>query len=163
MNLHTVLSRQSAKRLCLDLRKGGKIIVFTNGCFDLIHEGHLRYLEKAKSFGDVLIVAVNSDQSIKRIKGEKRPLVNERQRAKIIASLYCVDYSVIFNEDNPIKLISELKPDIHVKGGDYKKERLPEYSTVISYGGSVKILPYIKGVSTTNLIDKILNVYGKKS
>ncbi len=139
----------------LNREERGKKIVFTNGCFDLIHLGHVRYLKKAKTFGDVLIVGLNSDSSVKRLKGKSRPIMPQTARAEVLAALNPVDYVVIFNEDTPERLISLIKPDVHVKGGDYEGKELPEKSLVESYGGEVVIVDEEEGYSTTSLIEKI--------
>jgi D-glycero-beta-D-manno-heptose 1-phosphate adenylyltransferase len=160
---HIVISRETARRLSRSLQVQGQKLVFTNGCFDILHIGHVKYLEKAKSLGDVLMVGINSDRSAKILKGPRRPLITEEERAKIISSLYSVDYAIIFDEETPIQLISELKPNIHVKGGDYTMQNLPEYNIVYSYGGKIKILSYINGKSTTNIIKQIISTYDIKN
>jgi rfaE bifunctional protein nucleotidyltransferase chain/domain len=132
-----------------------KKIVFTNGCFDLLHPGHAMYLSQAKALGDILIVGLNSDASIQKIKGKNRPINNQCFRATMLLALKPVDAVVIFSEDTPIELIQLIKPQVHVKGGDYNPLDLPEYSTVIANGGHVECLPFLKGHSTTNLIQKI--------
>ena len=137
------------------LRRVGQKIVFTNGCFDLLHLGHVRYLEQAKALGDVLVVAVNSDDSVRALKGEGRPLIPESQRAQIIAALACVDFVTIFSDPDPIPTIQALRPDVHVKGGDYTEEQLPEAEVVKAYGGEVVIIPQIDAPSTSNLIERI--------
>lgn len=134
-----------------------KKIVFTNGCFDLLHPGHSHYLTEAKALGDVLIVGLNSDESVKQIKGNDRPINNEDFRSKMLMSLKPVDAVVIFNENTPIQIISIIKPAIHVKGGDYKITDLPEYETVVSNGGRVELLSFLDGYSSTNIINKLLN------
>ena len=136
-------------------RDRGEKVVFTNGCFDLLHIGHLRYLEAARHLGDFLIIGLNSDSSIRKIKGRSRPFLPEKERAEILSSLEFVDYIVIFEELTPCNLIENLKPDFHVKGGDYKREDLPELSVVESYGGEVVLLKEVAGQSTTNLVEKI--------
>jgi D-glycero-beta-D-manno-heptose 1-phosphate adenylyltransferase len=160
---HIVISRETARGLSRSLHVQGQKLVFTNGCFDILHIGHVKYLEKAKSLGDVLMVGINSDRSAKILKGRGRPLITEEERAKIISSLYSVDYAIIFDEETPIQLISELKPNIHVKGGDYTMQNLPEYNIVYSYGGKIKILSYINGKSTTNIIKQIISTYDIKN
>ena len=130
-------------------------VVFTNGCFDLLHIGHVRYLYEAKKQGDILIVALNSDSSVKKLKGNNRPIINENERAELLAALEMIDYIIIFEELTAKKLINNLKPDIYVKGGDYSKETLTEWETVEKNGGEVKLLKEIKGRSTTSLIKKI--------
>lgn len=136
------------------LRSEGKKIVFTNGCFDLLHVGHVRYLQEARSLGDVLVVGVNSDASVKRLKGPTRPVQVENDRAEILAALGCVGFSVIFTEDTPENLIKKVKPDILVKGGDWKIEQIVGGTFVTSYGGQVMSLQFIDGKSTTKLIEK---------
>lgn len=143
------------------LREEGKKVVFTNGCFDILHLGHVRYLEEAKAQGDILIVGVNSDSSVRGIKGDKRPLVGEKERIELLAALEVTDYLLLFAERTPERIISVLQPDVHVKGGDYKKEELPEASLVESYGGEVVLVGVVKGLSTTNLIKRIIEVYGE--
>lgn len=135
----------------------GKKIVFTNGCFDLIHKGHITLLKKAKSEGDLLVVAINSDNSIRKIKGENRPIYPEDERAEILAAFQMVDFVTIFNEDNPHKIISELKPDVLVKGGDWTVETVIGRDIVEANGGEVIIIPQIKGFSTSKIVDKIKN------
>ena len=152
-----VLNREEASKLIEDLKKQGKQVVFTNGCFDILHVGHMTYLEEAKEFGDYLFVGVNSDESVKRLKGPTRPINSEVDRAELLAGLKAVDYTVIFTEDIPVELIGELKPSIHVKGGDYKKEDLPETKVVESYGGRVEIVSLVEGKSTSNVVKKIQN------
>ena len=131
-------------------------IVFTNGCFDIIHRGHVEYLNKAKKLGDILIVGINSDESIKKIKGNKRPIIPLYSRAYVLDNLKAVDFVVPFDEETPIELIKIIKPDVHVKGGDYKEEDLPEAEIVKSYGGEIKIIPLIEGFSTTKIIEWVL-------
>jgi rfaE bifunctional protein nucleotidyltransferase chain/domain len=137
------------------LRSSGKKLVFTNGCFDLLHLGHVRYLEDARSLGDLLIVGINSDESVKKLKGPGRPLKSQMERAGILAALEAVDYVVVFEEENPIRVISALKPDIHVKGGDYRADAIPEYSCVREYGGEVVIVPFLDGYSTSGFLEII--------
>ncbi len=140
----------------------GKRIAFTNGCFDLLHVGHVKYLQKAKSFGDILILGLNSDASVRRLKGEKRPLIGEEERAHILAALDCIDYVVIFDEDTPLRLIETLKPAVLVKGGDYTPEGVVGKDVVESYGGRVELVTFVDGRSTTNIIEKILRAYGEE-
>lgn len=132
-----------------------KPIVFTNGCFDILHLGHLTYLSEARELGNFLWIGVNSDLSVKGLKGEGRPINYEQDRAIMLASLLFVDAVTIFPENTPIEILSIIKPDIHVKGGDYIAEEMPEYKTVTGYGGKVKILPFVAGKSSTNIINKI--------
>lgn len=161
MTMDRIIERESITGTLKEIRHGKKL-VFTNGCFDIIHLGHINYLEKARQLGDILVVGINSDSSVRTIKGDKRPLIREEERAKIVSSLRFVDYVVIFDEKTPISIIKEIQPDIHVKGGDYNAEDLPEYSTVKSYGGKVVILPYLPGKSTTGIIEKILSAFGRE-
>ena len=140
-------------------RTDGDVVVTTNGCFDVLHLGHLRYLQAARQLGDLLVVAVNSDSSVRQLKGENRPLVPEAERAEMLAGLECVDYVVIFPELTPIDLLSELKPSIHVKGGDYKLEQLVERGVVEANGGKVIVGLNVPGKSTTNLIEVICERY----
>tara|TARA_Y200000002_G_C22249244_1_gene483076 strand:- start:46 stop:507 length:462 start_codon:yes stop_codon:yes gene_type:complete len=130
-------------------------ITFTNGCFDLLHPGHIDYLTKAKSYGDILIVGLNSDESVTSLKGENRPINNQEFRAMMLIGLKPVDYVVIFNEETPIELIKKIQPTTHVKGGDYSATELPEYEVVIASGGNVQIVPFLDGFSSTSLINKI--------
>lgn len=137
------------------LKMQGKRIVFTNGCFDLLHVGHVRYLAAAKALGDLLLVGVNSDASVKRLKGELRPVQNQNDRAEILAALGAVDFVVIFNEDTPLNLIKRVKPDFLVKGGDWKPEQIIGSDFVAQYGGKTISLIFIEGKSTTQIVNKI--------
>ncbi len=139
----------------------GKRIVFTNGCFDILHRGHVSYLNTAKSFGDVLIIGLNSDHSVRRLKGENRPINSLEDRAQILSALSCVDHIIPFDGDTPIDLIRMIKPDIYVKGGDYTKEQLPEAPVVEKLGGRVEILPYLADRSTTGVIERIRKIYAE--
>jgi len=136
------------------LRSKGKRIVFTNGCFDIIHLGHVEYLKKAKALGDVLVVGLNSDSSVRAIKGKAKPVNNEAARAKVLAAFYFVDFVTIFGEPTPEKLIKKLKPGILVKGGDWKGKRIAGDSFVKSLGGRVVTVPFVKGYSTSGLIKR---------
>ena len=138
----------------LERVRTGRVIVFTNGCFDLLHVGHLTYLERARSLGDLLVVGVNSDDSVRRLgKGPGRPLNAAADRALVLAGLRCVDYVTVFGEDTPVQTLELLKPGIHTKGGDYLADELPEAAAVRAYGGRVEILPFVEGYSTTALIE----------
>ncbi len=137
------------------LKGEGKRLVFTNGCFDLLHVGHVRSLAEAKGLGDVLIVGLNSDGSVRRLKGEGHPLVPQEERAEVLAALEAVDYVVIFEEDTAERLLSLLQPHLYVKGGNYTLETLPEAPAVLCYGGEVRILFLAPGVSTSSLIDRL--------
>jgi len=141
------------------LKSQGKRVVFTNGCFDILHYGHTKYLQDARAKGDYLIVALNSDSSIKKIKGKDRPIVNQSDRLKVVAALGCVDSVVLFNQDTPIRLIRELKPDILVKGGDWDKARIVGAVFVQGYGGKVLTIKLVKGRSTSAIIRKIAGLY----
>jgi len=137
-------------------RAAGARIVFTNGCFDLLHVGHVRYLREARRLGDLLVVGLNSDASVRTLdKGRERPLVPEAQRAEVLAALACVDYVVVFGEPDPGKLIAELQPDVLVKGGDWAPEQIVGRETVEARGGLVQSIPLVPGVSTTALVEKI--------
>jgi D-beta-D-heptose 7-phosphate kinase/D-beta-D-heptose 1-phosphate adenosyltransferase len=140
-------------------KQRGKSIVFTNGCFDLLHVGHVKYLQAARQLGDLLVLGLNSDDSIRRLKGSGRPLIGQDERAHILAALNCIDYVVIFDEDTPLELITQLRPDILVKGGDYTAEGVVGRDLVESYGGRVELINFIDGKSTTNIINKILESY----
>jgi D-glycero-beta-D-manno-heptose 1-phosphate adenylyltransferase len=146
---------EELKSLVEEKRLQGKTIVFTNGCFDIIHIGHVRLLQEARTRGDMLIVGVNSDLSVKRLKGPSRPLVREEDRAEIIAALESVDYVVIFAEDTPVETIKALKPHIHVKGGDYDLSAIPEAEVIKSYGGELWSFRTVDGYSTTTLVEKL--------
>ncbi len=150
-----IVSRKKIKEIVKKLKKEGKKIVFTNGCFDLIHKGHIYLLKEAKKLGDVLIVGLNSDSSIKKIKGKGRPILKEKERGFIIDNIKGVDYVVIFNEKTPFKLIKEIKPDILVKGGDYKENEVVGGEFVKKRKGRVVIIPYLKNFSTTKIIERI--------
>ena len=134
--------------------RGKKKIVFTNGCFDWLHVGHVRYLQEARSHGDLLVVGVNSDESVRRLKGPTRPVQNEADRAEILAALACVDYSVLFTQDTPYELIKIARPDVLVKGGDWRPDQIVGSDLVQAIGGQVLSLQFVDGKSTTNLINK---------
>ena len=153
-----LIDRNDVENFCGKLRSEKKIIVFTNGCFDILHVGHVRYLSAAKNFGEVLIVGLNTDSSVKVLKGNDRPINNENDRAEVLLALKSVDHVVLFHERTAEKLIAEIKPDVYVKGGDYTLETLPEAKIVQSYGGRVEFIPMVAGRSTTNVIKKISKV-----
>lgn len=153
--LNKIKSAGSLAKTLFALRSKGRRIVFTNGCFDILHVGHVAYLEKAKTLGDVLIVGLNSDKSVRTIKGKSRPINNERDRAKVLAALYFVDYITIFSEATPKELIKKLRPDTIVKGGDWKAADIVGASLVRAYGGRVVVLPFVRGYSTTSLIKRL--------
>ena len=137
------------------LQASGRRVVFTNGCFDILHAGHVRYLNAARAAGDVLVLGLNSDASVRRLKGESRPINGEEDRAEVLAGLAAFDYVVIFDEPTAEPLVELLKPDVYVKGGDYTVERLPEARNVASYGGETVLIPEVPGRSSTNMIKKI--------
>ena len=140
-------------------RRAGRRIVFTNGCFDLLHVGHVKYLQQARRLGDLLVLGLNSDASIRRLKGEKRPLIGEAERGHVLAALDCIDYVVVFDEDTPLELIAALRPQILVKGGDYTPDTVVGKELVESWGGRVELIPFVEGKSTTRTIEKILEQY----
>ena len=150
-----VIKRKEAEKLALDIKKQGKTMVFTNGCFDILHIGHVRYLKESAKFGDYLIIGLNSDSSVKRLKGETRPINNESDRAELLSELGFVDYVVIFDEDTPQNLLDEIKPEVYTKGADYTLDTLPEAKTVLKNGGRVEFINLVEGKSTTNVIKKI--------
>lgn len=143
------------------LKERGRSVVFTNGCFDLIHKGHLDYLKKSKSFGDVLIVAVNSDSSVRKVKGKGRPILPQKDRAEIIAALEPVDYVFIFNEETPLRVINVLKPDILVKGADYRLSEIVGAREMKSWGGQVKRVKLTEGRGTREIIQTILRDFSR--
>jgi rfaE bifunctional protein nucleotidyltransferase chain/domain len=151
-----IVTRAELPGLGERLRAEGRRVVFTNGCFDLFHVGHLRYLTQARALGDVLVVALNSDAGVRRLKGPSRPILPEDERAELLVGLACVDYVTLFDEQLPNDTLTALRPHLHVKGGDYEAERLPETPLVRSLGGEVVIMPLVEGRSTTSLIQRIL-------
>lgn len=157
-----LVKQSELNNLLKQLRAQGKTIVTTNGCFDILHVGHVRYLEKAKSFGDVLIIALNSDKSVKSIKGDSRPINNENDRAEILSALRSVDYVVLFDEDSPINLLLQIKPDVHTKGADYTVETLPEAKGIIEAGGRIEFISFVEGKSTTAVIEKMRKINSEK-
>ena len=161
MSQQKIYKRNELAAILQQLKYEGNVVVTTNGCFDVLHLGHLRYLQAARQLGDHLVVAINSDTSVRELKGENRPLVPEDERAEMLAGLECVDYVVIFPELTPIELLSKLKPSIHVKGGDYKLEQLVEREIVEKNGGKVIVGLNVPGKSTTNLIEVICQRYAE--
>jgi D-glycero-beta-D-manno-heptose 1-phosphate adenylyltransferase len=167
LHLRWLLGPAMTKILSLDqlqtererLRRLGGRVVFTNGCFDLIHPGHIRYLQEARRLGDALIVALNSDRSVRELKGEKRPILNQNERAEVMAALNCVDYVTIFDWPTPREIIAALLPDVLVKGGDWDLDRIVGRDEVEAAGGEVLSLPFIEGCSTTELIERIVQRY----
>ena len=152
-----VLRRENIAEFVRNLQKSGKTVVATNGCFDILHVGHVRYLQKTKSFANYLVVLLNSDKSVKSIKGEGRPVNNENDRAEILCALSCVDYVVLFDEDSPRDLLDEIKPDVYTKGADYTMETLPEADVMVKNGTRVEFIDFVQGKSTTATIAKINN------
>ncbi len=156
-----IINRADIPALKQKLKADGKIVVFTNGCFDILHAGHIDYLNKAKNCGDILIVALNSDKSIKKNKGELRPIIPENERALIMSNLRSVDYVTLFDEETPEKLLTELLPDVLVKGADWKVDQVVGRSIVETNGGRIERINIIHQQSTSKIINKILEVYKK--
>lgn len=151
-----ILSWEQAREVVRQLQTQGRKVVFTNGCFDLLHVGHVRYLQAARALGDFLVVGLNTDASVRRLgKGTDRPLVPEKERAEILAALACVDAVVLFSQDTPLELILHLRPDVLVKGGDYTLETVVGAREVQAWGGEVRIIPLVPGYSTTSLVARI--------
>jgi D-beta-D-heptose 7-phosphate kinase/D-beta-D-heptose 1-phosphate adenosyltransferase len=151
------LSLDQAKIYTDNQRQAGKTIVFTNGCFDILHAGHVRYLNQAKALGDILIIGLNSDDSVRRLKGESRPVHSEQDRAFVLLGLKAVDAVVVFNEDTPLNLIETILPDVLVKGGDWSLDKIVGRDVVEKHGGKVQTISFLEGRSTTNTIKKIIN------
>ena len=149
------LANNSLEESCREIRLKDKKIVFTNGCFDILHPGHIHILSKAKSLGDILVVGLNSDLSVKKLKGDKRPLVSEDDRCRVLLSLRFVDYVIIFNELTPLKVIKKIKPDYLVKGGDYNENDIVGSDFVKASGGQVEIIKFLEGYSSSNYIDNL--------
>lgn len=158
MGEEKIVARETLASLLEEHRRQGRRIVFTNGCFDILHAGHVRYLAQARRLGDVLIVALNTDRSVRAIKGPDRPVVGQEERAFVVAGLESVDYVTFFDDKTPLSLIEALQPDILVKGGDWKADNVVGGDVVRSRGGDVVVLPYLEGASTTNIIEKIRRV-----
>lgn len=154
-----ITPRNELKATVERLKREGKKVVFTNGCFDILHAGHTRYLREARKLGDALILALNSDSSVRSIKGPMRPIVPEAERAEVVASLDSVDYVTVFDELTPLELIEYLRPDVIVKGGDWAEKDIVGAEAVRKWGGRVAVMPEIEGASTTSIIDKVLQVY----
>ena len=152
-----IVSEEQLVSLIRELRQQERSVVFTNGCFDILHAGHVRYLTAAKGLGDILIVGLNSDSSVSALKGPTRPVNSQDDRAEVIAGLAAVDYVVIFADATAERLVSLIKPDIYVKGGDYKIEQLPEARIAAAYGGKTVLIPEVPGRSSSNIIKKIAN------
>jgi len=157
--LAKLIEKNNLEKIIAELKKNNKKIVFTNGCFDIVHAGHIDYMEKAKKLGDVLFVGLNSDASVKKIKGSKRPVVEERYRSRLLEGLSSIDYIAVFNEDTPLELIKKVKPDVLVKGEDWKDKGVVGEEFVKSYGGAVKLIELMPGISTSGIIENILKAY----
>ena len=153
MHQNKIVDRKKLKSIISELKNRGKKIVFTNGCFDILHIGHIRYFEEAKNFGDVFVIGLNSDSSVSKIK-PGRPVIPEQQRAEVLSALYMVDYIILFNEDTPYGLIKEIKPDVLIKGADWKEEDIVGRDIV----KEVHTIPFVKGASTSEIIRKIQNL-----
>lgn len=158
-----IVSRSELKDIVKKLKAEGKKVVSTSGCFDILHAGHVTYLAAAKEKGDILIVLLNSDSSVKRLKGDQRPIVPENERAIVLAGLESVDYICIFDEDTPCSVVEEIQPSTVIKGGDYQGKWIPEMDSVATYGGSVEYVQLVDGCSTTNIVNKVIAVYGKEN
>src|SRR5215468_12782510 len=156
----TILSLEQLQTERERLRRLGRRVVFTNGCFDLIHPGHIKYLQEARRLGDALIVALNSDRSVRELKGEKRPILNQNERAEVMAALNCVEYVTIFDESTPREIIAALLPDALVKGGDWDLDRIVGRDEVEAAGGEVLNLSFVEGCATTDVIERIVQRYG---
>lgn len=150
-----IIEQSDLKDIVRELKAAGKQIVFTNGCFDVLHVGHVRYLSEARKLGDILIVGLNSDVSVCRLKGPERPVNTEQDRAEVLAALTAIDYIVLFEEETAEALIPLVQPHIYVKGGDYEVKDLPEAGVVAGYGGEIVLIPEVTGKSTTNILRKL--------
>ncbi len=153
-----LLTREALIRERERLRREGKRLVFTNGCFDLLHPGHVRYLSQARAMGDALVVALNGDRSVRKLKGEGRPILNEQERAEVVSALEAVDYVTIFEEETPRELVAELLPDVLVKGGDWPIDQIIGREEVEASGGRVVSLPYVERLSTSEIIERVKRV-----
>lgn len=153
--MNVISNIEKIDEIVAELKKQNKKIAFTNGCFDILHSGHVAYLEKARTFGDVLVVGLNSDNSVRRLKGKPRPYVNEDDRAYVLSRLEAVDIVCLFSEDTPLELLKKVKPDFLIKGGDYNLDQIVGRELVESHGGQVLTIPFIEGKSSTYLIDQI--------
>lgn len=152
-----IVDRETLARRLAEIRKTGRRIVFTNGCFDLLHVGHITYLNDARGLGDILVIGLNTDRSIRALKGDQRPIISQEERSHMLAALECVDFVVLFDEDTPVDLISLVRPDILAKGADYTKDQVVGADIVEAYGGSVSLIPLVDNISTTTIINKIRN------
>jgi rfaE bifunctional protein nucleotidyltransferase chain/domain len=163
MSLQKIKSLEEIVQIRARLRELGKKLVFTNGCFDILHAGHVRYLNQARSLGDALVVGVNSDRSVRKIKGESRPIVSEEERAEVLAALACIDYVFIFDDPTPKRVIDAIVPDVLVKGADWGISEIVGRDTVENAGGSVRNIPLVEGTSTTEIIRRVVEHFGKSS
>jgi rfaE bifunctional protein nucleotidyltransferase chain/domain len=163
MTRKKIKSAEALRRVRARLRREGKTVVFTNGCFDLLHKGHIRLFRKAKSLGDVLIVGLNTDASVRRLKGPGRPILPLRERQEVLAAISDIDYVTSFPEATPRRIIAEILPDVLVKGGDWGPDRVVGREEVEAAGGRVVIVPYLKGRSSTSIIRKVRRSFGKGS
>ena len=154
--MQKIVKYEEAENIIKKIR-GNKKVVFTNGCFDILHIGHARYLKEAKDCGGILVVGLNSDESVKKLKGNSRPIISENDRAEMLSHLESVDFIIIFNEETPLNLIQKVKPDVLVKGGDWKIDQIVGSEIVLKNGGEVKSLSFIDGISTSKIIEKIQN------
>lgn len=153
-----IIEQKDLNYIVNTLKAAGKRIVFTNGCFDVLHAGHVRYLAEAKKLGDILFVGLNSDASVRCLKGPERPVNPEEDRVEVVSALTAVDFVVVFQEQTAEKLVAQIQPHVYVKGGDYEVKSLPEAGVVAGYGGETVLIPEIKGRSTTNILRRIKNV-----
>jgi rfaE bifunctional protein nucleotidyltransferase chain/domain len=163
MSGKVILDHTELRRVRAQLRTEGRKLVFTNGCFDILHVGHVRYLEAARRLGDALLVAVNSDASVRALKGAGRPFVGERERAELLAALSSVDFVTVFDDESPRALIAELLPDVLVKGGDYSLDEIHGREETEAAGGRVFSLPFVEGTSTTSIIERIRKAVNRES
>ncbi len=155
-----IVDRQAIRAVAEKVRAAGKTVVFTNGCFDILHAGHVRYLAAARALGDALFVGLNSDRSVQRLKGPNRPINDEGDRAEVMAALGAVDFVVVFDDATAEGLVGEIRPDIYVKGGDYRLEDLPEAKVAAVYGGKTVLIPEVPGRSSSNIIGRIKGTGG---
>ena len=162
MSRNKIISLDEMISISKENKKNGIKLVSTSGCFDILHAGHVTYLEEAKAYADELVIMLNSDVSVRGLKGEERPIVTEQERATVIAGLECVDYVVLFDDATPCRLIEEIQPDIVIKGGDYEGVHIPEMDVVATYGGSVRYVSMVDGCSSTNIIEKIKDLARKE-
>lgn len=161
MAIEKIKTLEEIVRISAQLRREGKKLVFTNGCFDILHAGHVRYLNQARAMGDALVAALNSDKSVRALKGAGRPIVPEDERAEVMAALACVDYVFLFDDLTPQRIIDAIVPDILVKGGDWGITEIVGRETVERAGGVVRSIPVVEGASTTSIIEKILSQFGR--